>query len=295
MFYRRKILLAILEVFGGQLGNLEMQKLTFLFCQKSGNNFYDFFPHKYGCFSFSITQDKKIMTNQGLLLDVDKFKQEKNNGFLFVLKKPHREELILFARKMRDMPTDSLIKQTYLEYPEYTKRSTIIDKYFSPEEKRLLAQSTMFDFSPEKVLYTLGYEGRSIDAYLNKLIQNDIQVLVDVRKNPKSMKFDFNKSRLKSSLNAVDIEYVHIPELGIDADLRQNLDHEESYIELFKKYEQELLPKASDKLEAIKSILDKNKRIALTCFEKSHLHCHRHKVADKMLKLYPKEFEIINI
>jgi hypothetical protein len=39
------------------------------------------------------------------------------------------------------------------------------------------------------VIYTLGYEGISLEAYINKLIKNDVKLLCDVRKNPLSRKF----------------------------------------------------------------------------------------------------------
>jgi hypothetical protein len=52
MYYRRKILLALIEVFGGSLQSTDCEKLLFNFCQQTGKNHYDFFPYKYGPFSF---------------------------------------------------------------------------------------------------------------------------------------------------------------------------------------------------------------------------------------------------
>src|SRR3989304_7086803 len=52
MYYRRKILLALIEVFGGSLQSTDCEKLLFNFCQKTGKNHYYFFPYKYGPFSF---------------------------------------------------------------------------------------------------------------------------------------------------------------------------------------------------------------------------------------------------
>ncbi len=47
MYCRRKILLALIEVFGGSLQNTDCEKLLFNFCQQTGKNHYDFFPYKY--------------------------------------------------------------------------------------------------------------------------------------------------------------------------------------------------------------------------------------------------------
>jgi len=46
-------------------------------------------------------------------------------------------------------------------------------------------------------LFTIGYEGISLEEYFNRLIKNDVKVLVDVRNNPLSMKFGFSKTQLK--------------------------------------------------------------------------------------------------
>ena len=40
---------------------------------------------------------------------------------------------------------------------------------------------------------TVGYEGLSIDEFLMKLIREKIHILIDVRKNPWSMKFGYKK------------------------------------------------------------------------------------------------------
>lgn len=51
MFYRQKLLLALIESNGHSIKRTDLQKLLFLFCQETGQNYYDFFPHKYGPFS----------------------------------------------------------------------------------------------------------------------------------------------------------------------------------------------------------------------------------------------------
>ena len=61
MYYRRKILLALIEVFGGSLPNTDCEKLLFTFCQQTGKNHYDFFPYKFGPFSFLSYYDKRRM------------------------------------------------------------------------------------------------------------------------------------------------------------------------------------------------------------------------------------------
>ena len=57
MYYRRKILLALLELFDGQLTAKSLQKYLFLFTRKQTVKAFDFVPYRYGCFSFQANQD----------------------------------------------------------------------------------------------------------------------------------------------------------------------------------------------------------------------------------------------
>ncbi len=74
MFIRRKILLALLEACGGELKSTDMEKLLFAYCAESEINYYDFFPYKFGCFSFLSYQDKRVLTKQGFLADDNSFR-----------------------------------------------------------------------------------------------------------------------------------------------------------------------------------------------------------------------------
>ena len=49
--------------------------------------------------------------------------------------------------------------------------------------------------------FTIGYEGRAIDEYMNLLLENHVKVLCDVRKNPISRKRGFSKTALSEELN----------------------------------------------------------------------------------------------
>lgn len=145
----------------------------------------------------------------------------------------------------------------------------------------------------ETTVYTIGYEGITIDGYLRKLIKNDITTVVDVRKNPKSMKFDFNLKALTGFLSKVDIEYIGIPELGIPADMRVELDTFESYQILFDIYEKDLLPKQRENVEKIVGLVDAGQKVALTCFERDYQWCHRSRIAQKLSADY--NYEVVNL
>jgi uncharacterized protein (DUF488 family) len=136
-----------------------------------------------------------------------------------------------------------------------------------------------------RMLFTIGYEGITVEHYLNTLIKNDVQVLCDVRNNPLSRKFGFSKSSLQKYLANIGIEYIHFPELGIKSEKRNNLSSDEDYQNLFKEYKSSL-PNCREYLEKLYQLLATKDRIALTCFEHEPLHCHRHIIRDFLREMY---------
>ncbi len=57
LYYRRKILLALIEAFDGHLTAKQLQKYLFLFTRKQAEKAFDFIPYYYGCFSFQENKD----------------------------------------------------------------------------------------------------------------------------------------------------------------------------------------------------------------------------------------------
>ncbi|MBU8902742.1 MAG: DUF488 family protein [Victivallales bacterium] len=285
LLYRQKVLLAFLETLKGNGDSTDVLKLMFLFCKQYKKQYYAFFPYQFGCFSFEMYKDKRTLLNKGLLVDSDNFLIDKPTGMLYQLKPEDRGQIIAFANQTKDLRGDDLIKRTYLDYPEYAKCSKIKDRILTQEEqKKLLFADSLF--KEEYSIFTIGYEGIGIDEYLNKIIKNDIDTLIDVRNNPNSMKFDFNAKALKNFLSKIGVEYIGIPELGIPSAMRNNLDSIGSYNALFNKYEKEILPKCTSKIEYIVEILKKHKKIALTCFEKDYNMCHRYRIATHIERHY---------
>jgi uncharacterized protein (DUF488 family) len=129
-------------------------------------------------------------------------------------------------------------------------------------------------------IYTIGYEGLSIDEFFMKLIQEQIEVLVDVRHNPWSMKYGFTKNILQSLCSNLGIEYQNIQELGIPGGFRKDLKTKQDYEALFIRYEKYL----ANKQNALVMLynISHEKRIALVCFEKDPDFCHRSVIAKEL-------------
>ena len=116
----------------------------------------------------------------------------------------------------------------------------------------------------ETGIVTIGYEGRNLDQFLSILVEYNVGKLIDVRKNAFSRKSGFSKNQLRSALEKKGISYLHMPELGIESDQRQNLTEEE-FSALFRRYALDLGAKEAF-LDTIKSLTQKEK-VALMCFE----------------------------
>jgi uncharacterized protein (DUF488 family) len=276
MYYRRKLLLALLEVFDSNLNNTDCEKLLFNFCKVTGKNHYDFFPHRFGPFSFVSFYDKGRLTELGLLKQTQDFQLNTKHSFLRELNPSDQKALL--ALKASGLRGNRLVKRIYWENPQYTARSEILDKLFNSEEIKQLKFAWNTDKTP--LVFTVGYEGLTIDAFLNKLIANNIMVIVDVRNNPQSMKYGFSKKRFSDYVEKAGMRYTHIPELGIPSDMRKGLGKTITHERLFQKYETDLLPKQEEAKLQLLDLIDKNPRVALVCFESDYHFCHRYRLVE---------------
>ena len=82
-----------------------------------------------------------------------------------------------------------------------------------------------------------------MDGFLNLLVQSGIRRLVDVRNNPISRRYGFHKATLGRLCGFLDIDYQHVPELGIQPVLRQTWRSAADYEVLFGRYVAESLPR----------------------------------------------------
>lgn len=282
MFYRQKILLALIEAFGGKLNSRDLQKYLFLFSQKyQQEKSYDFVPYKYGCFSFQSYADRRNLTDAGYLIAEDDWKLSQK-GHLTSLKRDDTRKILIFHKHHAHLSGDHLIREVYKQYPYYAINSEIAPRLLNKDELQRVEASKPTNKS--YCFFTIGYEGSSFENYLNRLIENNIKLLCDVRKNPLSRKYGFSKKTLSETLNKLGIGYTHIPELGILAEKRQELNTKMDYERLFNEYERTTLKKASNDLGNLFTLFRKHKRIAITCFEADHSMCHRGRVAKALTK-----------
>lgn len=131
-------------------------------------------------------------------------------------------------------------------------------------------------------IYTLGYEKRDIQQYVEILKNAGVTILVDVRETAWSYKRDFCKMKLRNTVEDKGILYVHIKELGNPKIFRKS---ELSPADILLKY-RSYLDDTRSGLDVLLNLIlhgdQADQYLCLTCFEKDYATCHRSVIAEYM-------------
>lgn len=131
------------------------------------------------------------------------------------------------------------------------------------------------------MIFSVGYEGKSVAAFLDTLRKNGINVVVDVRELPLSRKKGFSKTQLQKLLSEVGIEYVAEKRLGNP--YRKMLKARELSWDGFKILFENYL---RSNIDAVEKVVEMNhsRNVCLLCYEKDHKNCHRSVISDVIEK-----------
>ena len=283
LFERQRLLLALVEALGAPVAQTDFQKLLFLYTREwQTEPSYDFVPYQFGGFSFSSYADKRRLIERGLLAEDEQRWELTDAGRAAIAPaRALRERAKRFVTTRGALRGDALIAEVYRRHPYYATRSKIVHRVLPSADDRARVEAAQ----PVKRgpgLVTIGYEGKSLEAYLNQLLQDSVTLLCDVRRNPLSRKYGFSKSTLKNACENVGLRYEHLPELGIASEERRELNTQADYDALFATYETESLPQQGKALTRISQWIEEGERVALTCYEAQPCQCHRHCVAEAL-------------
>jgi len=148
--------------------------------------------------------------------------------------------------------------------------------------KRIKTGGDLFWSSENEIIYTIGYEGYTIEKFIKKLKDSNIQQLIDVREIALSRKNGFSKSILSKNLKDAGIKYKHIPELGSPKQVRHQLHKDLDYEKFFKEYKNHINdPDVLDNISDIEGRA-RRKKTVLLCYEKDYKICHRSIIAEEL-------------
>ena len=269
---RQRVLLRFLSKQANyEIGRTTLMKWLFLYSQAQVTSVsrYDFVPYKYGPFSFEAFRDMQYTLARFIELGEDSVQLRRDcvaEAMEQGLRIPKREcqtveEIWLNYHHLNQ---EALLDFVYSKFPWYASRSERV-------------KSSLDLPIAKPAVYSVGYEGRSIDAFFTLLLSSGIQEILDVRRNAYSHKYGFLSHSLTRISSQLHIVYTHIPELGIASEFRKDLDEPGAHKRLFDQYDEDLKSKP-DFLENAARIL-RLRSTALLCFEAEPHLCHRSRLA----------------
>ncbi len=281
MLRRQRTILRLLSAAGEKVSATQLQKYIFLLREETflGRDpaFYEFLPYKYGAYSFAAQREIDALVAYGYI--------ESSATSLDITtlgKKESRETdtdtaraVLAIVSKYGKTPLRTLLKDVYARYPWYAINSDLKDIVPDDAAKPKAAPIAV---------YTIGYEHRSVDSFLNKLLRAGIRRIVDVRANPVSRKYGFARSSLAGLAGKLGFGYTHCPELGILSKDRRDVRTPEEFRELFGYYEREILTEEADAVARVAELV-KTVPSVLVCMEKEAVDCHRGRLATRVASI----------
>lgn len=275
MLNRQKTLLNMLRLAGRPVSRMELTKWAFLLRHETesggGSAFYDFVPYQYGPFSFSLYQESGKLRDQNYLVEVGETAWQ--SGEVSSPDLPDKDvqaDVEKIVGRFKSYSREKLLDYVYQEFPSFTVNS---------KRKQLQKRS-----EAPLAVYTAGYEGLSIDGFLNRLVNVGIRHLIDVRMNPIARRYGFHRSTLSRLCGSLGIEYTHEPRLGIQSDKRRNLETQGDYDALFRDYRATTLKSEKDAIQSVADMVVKSPSV-LVCMEAEPCCCHRSHLADSVSRI----------
>jgi len=134
-------------------------------------------------------------------------------------------------------------------------------------------------------LFTVGYQGRSLDEMIAELVDAGVERLVDVRELPLSRRRGFSKTALGEALREAGIEYIHVKALGNPKPNRERYwaGDVEGGAAVYRKH---LNNGSRSALVELAESLGGDPA-CLLCFERNHAECHRDVIVEALQELQP--------
>ncbi len=279
MRIRQKVVISLLLRAPTKPNRTQLMKWLFLLKQEGGLGeslaFYDFLPYRYGPFSFEAYNELDALTRSGIIggapLRVRPEAADTARVAESSLPAAIRQSIDQILRDYGPWSTKRLLASVYARYPWYASRSEL---QANPGGKPAASPA----------VYTIGYEGRTLDGFLDCLLKSGIETLIDVRSNPISRKYGFVGNALRLLTAKIGVRYVHMSDLGISSELRKDIVAPGARQRLLDHYECEMLPGRGESVRQVSQLLTDGAS-ALMCFEAHSQDCHRGRLAKRLVAI----------
>jgi uncharacterized protein (DUF488 family) len=134
-------------------------------------------------------------------------------------------------------------------------------------------------------IYSVGYEGMSLDGLIDRLAGARVTTIVDVRLNPVSRRPGFSRRRLSEALGQAGIAYIHERELGKPPENRDSFRSSDGAAgrERMRAILSNGAGAALDRLVDLAS----RERVAVLCVERERGRCHRDVITEMAVERNP--------
>ena len=133
-------------------------------------------------------------------------------------------------------------------------------------------------------IFTIGHSTRSIEEFIALLLENDVEILVDIRTVPKSRTNpQFGQDQLPSHLESAGVSYQHMKALGglrKTSSASPNMGWRNASFRGYADYMQ--TPQFADAIEELIALASTG-TVAIMCAEAVPWRCHRSLVADALV------------
>jgi hypothetical protein len=137
----------------------------------------------------------------------------------------------------------------------------------------------------------VGYQGFDVSSFSQYLTSQAIDTVVDVRLNAISRKAGFSKRALAANLEAVAIDYIHIPALGNPKPNRAGFGGSEGQLSQARlAYRKGLEGEAAAAAIEQLASLSQHRSTALMCFEADQSRCHRDVAIQEIAAILTQRF-----
>ncbi len=135
----------------------------------------------------------------------------------------------------------------------------------------------------KKQIYTFGYEGLSLEAFIQRLKSTNVNCVVDVRAVPLSRKKGFSKKSFGAALESAGIKYIHSSPMGCPQEIRNRYRETGNW----NAYTRSFLAHLAGQTATIKemAVTVKAENCCLVCFEADFDRCHRTFVARAVARI----------
>ncbi len=126
-------------------------------------------------------------------------------------------------------------------------------------------------------VYTFGYEGLTLEAFIARLKAARVETVIDVRANPLSRKRGFSKRGLAGALENAGLTYRHAPAMGCPKPVRDRYKRDGDWTAYTQGFLAHLAGQSAELARVVE--IAKASSSCFICFEADFNRCHRTFVA----------------